>query len=798
MRMQRGYSKAKGRVLAAKTEKTEHDARGRAPLFDFISQNFTLIFILACCALYAVQLGIFEPYFDFQKTPQQALFGAACAVSVQGQYAYAAGDELLLHLPHGNASSAAAMFSGSGRVDGVRAEHAHGMRLESLVLNGKTLCSPCENGKTYAVPGLDRGFLAVEATASDDGADYWNGTGTTGLALFKQARKTHVAAPLRLKISGGWLAEANQRVPSSFYGEDAPFHIRRVALLADYLAAGKWPWAIYSFVSVLPPALFYAAFGVPHAYAFKVYEILLFFAPVLLFYAFSRKLPLLQNAAFLFASLAYLFLPTQGYPLGNGADLFLYGMMPHALATYLSLAFFYFAYEAVLEKKAASLLPSVLFFLLATAANPRILLALAVALAVIAAGAAAGGKLRRVAVLAIACAAAASWLVSSFLQGFDFEGYPSLGGVAPGGAINSLLFLLQAGYGAMPVFFAIGVWLAVKRRSLFALLLAGDSAVMLVVATSPSIAAAAPFADTLRFLPSFYLPFAFVAGLGASALWSSAAAGLESVRRKLKLRIGRDTLAVAFMLAILAPFAALLLSVAQSGADEYIGKLQSLGAAADYSSFEQARMIMGSERALLVTRAGASEYPPFDPWLEKTGIAYQQDADSVASEMQRLRLRYVMAGNALNQWGKSDVSAAELVKELDADQRFDRALSSGTVQVYALRGAAAAPDAWGEDVAVEKAELALDRAEVSGECFADGCELLVYSQTLPASAACSSELGSCSAAYDKDAGAWRVKGINQGRFSFVLAPVHSGMEAVLLFAGALALIACARHFDEWS
>lgn len=791
MRTKRSRGKQTGRVLLGKVE------AAHSPLFNFISRNFALIFILACCALYAAQLGIFEPHFDFQKTPQQALFGAACAVSVQGLYAYAAGDELLLYLPHGGAS-AAAIFSGSGKAGSMQVEMDEpGMRLERLVLNGKEICAPCENGKTYAVSDLDGKFLAVEAKSADGGAGYWNGTGTPRLAFFQQVVKTHVAAPLHLKISG-WVAETNQRMPSSFYGEDAPFHIRRVALLADYLTNGKWPWATYSFVSVLPPALFHAAFGVPHEYAFKLYEIALFFVPVLLFWLFSRKFPVLQDAAFLFASLAYLFLPTQGYPLGNGADLFLYGMMPHALATYLSLAFFYFAYEALLEKKAGSLLPAVLFFLLAAAANPRILLALAVALAVLAAGAAASGRLRRLAILAIACAAATIWLAFAFLQDFDFGGYSSLGGVAAGGAEGSLLLLLQAGYGVMPVFFAVGAWLAWKQRNLFVLLVAAYSAVMFVIATSPAIAAAVPFADALRFLPSFYLPFVFAAGAGAAAFWGKTAAWLESARRKWKIRVDRDTLAVAFMIAILAPFAALLFGLAQSGTDEYVSKLHSLEAASDYSSFEQARMVIGSERALLVTRAGGSEYPPFDSWLEKTGIAYHQDADGIASEMQRLRLRYVMAGNALSQWSASDVSAWELVKELGADPRFERVLSGGTVQVYALRGAAAAPDVWGKNAAVEKAELLLDRAEVSGECFADACEALVYSQAMPASAACSSELGGCSVVYDKETGAWRVSGIKRGRFSFVLAPVHSGMEAALLFLGALVFIACARYFDERS
>ena len=702
-----------------------------------------------------------------------------------------------MYLPHRNAS-AAAIFSGSGNADAVSVFFDEpGMVLERLILNGEEVCKLCESRKTYPVPDSGSGFLAVEAAASYDGTDYWGNSSGHGLAFFQQSEKTHVAAPLRLKISGGWLAETAQGMPSSFYGEDAPFHIRRVALLAGYLANGKWPWAAYSFVSVLPPALFYAATGAPHEYAFKLYEIALFFVPVLLFWLFSRKLPVLQNAAFVFASLAYLFLPTQGYPLGNGADLFLYGMMPHALATYLSLAFFYFAYEAVLEKKAGSLLPAALLFLLAFAANPRILLALAVALAVLAAGAAACGRLRRLAVLAIACAAATGWLAFAFLQDFDIGEYTALGGAVPGGAGGSLFLLLQAGYGVMPVFFAVGAWRAWKQRNQFAFLVAAYSALMFLIATSPSIAAAAPAADVLRFLPSFYLPFVFVAGAGAAAFWGEACAWLESARRKWKIRIDRDTLAVAFMIAILAP-AAVLLSLAQSGAGVYTGRLHSLEAAADYSSFERARILLGSERVFLVTRAGGSEYPPFDAWLEKTSIAYHQDAISIASEMQRLHLRYVIAGNALSQWSASDATASGLVKELDADPRFERALSGGTVQVYALRGAATAPDVRGEDAAVEQAELALDRAEVSGECRADACEILVYSQTMPKSAACSTELGGCSAAYDNEAGAWRVFGIKRGRFSFALAPVHGDMEAALLFSGALALIACVRYFDEWS
>jgi hypothetical protein len=321
---------------------------------------------------------------------------------------------------------------------------------------------------------------------------------------------------------------------------------------------------------------------------------------------------------------------------------------------------------------------------------------------------------------------------------------------------------------------------------------------MFAFATSQSLAAAAPFADVLRFLPSFYLPMVFVAGAGAAAFWKEATGWLVSVRTKRKLRVDRNTLAVAVILAILVPLSAMLLSLAQAGVEQYASRPHSLEAASDYSSFELARSVIGGERVLLVSRAGESEYPPYDFWLEKTAIAYYQDAGSIASEMQRLRLRYVAVGNALHQWGEGDVSAAGLVKELDSDSRFALALSSGTARVYALRGAQAAPDARGENVMAERAELSLDRAEISGECRADACEVLVYSQTMPASAACESELGECSAAYDRDAGAWRVSGVRRGRFSFELAPRHSSIEAALLFAGALLLIVCSLYFDKWS
>ena len=308
------------------------------------NSNLPYYFVLLVCLAFALELGILEPQFLFQKSPAEVLAGANCPQAAPA-WAFASEERLLLYLPHSQPSEAAALFDGRGEANGVRVGFSEPMMgLYGLWINGEKLCSPCSSGE-YHLANPASGRLKVRAEAAEN--DSATAPTTFAMALFDKEKQTHALAPLSISVEGGWRAVPNSAMPSSFYGVDAPFHVNRVEVLSGYLAQLRWPWADYSFISVLPSSLLQLAGGISHQYAYKVYSIALFFVPVLVFFLFSRKLKSGGRPAFMFASLLYLAMPVRGYLTGGLADLFIYGMMPHALATYLSLFFLYFAYEFV-------------------------------------------------------------------------------------------------------------------------------------------------------------------------------------------------------------------------------------------------------------------------------------------------------------------------------------------------------------------------------------------------------------------------------------------------------------------
>ena len=775
------------------------------PAIERLSWKFPYLLVFACCLLFAVQLGIFQPYFYFEKTSSSAAY-PGCNMAGAMLNGYASGSDALAYLPHAENFTAAFAFAGSGKISGAQFGFDEpGIAIDGIDLNGMLVCGPCVNftGRVLGVDdtggmGAASGMLLLQVRGHSISLNRsLQSLGSPAhAALFENVYQTHMTAPLHMSVAGGWAAATGRKMPSSFYGEDAPFHMNRVPILAGYLSHFALPWSAYSFVSMVPPALFYAATALPHEYAFKAWEILLFFVPIGIFYLFSRKGQQHSAAVFVLSSLAYLFLPSLGYPLGGGADLFFYGMAPHTIATYCSLLFFLFSYEFVLErgggkKQSPGALPEIALLLLcaalsalAFASNPRIIFTLGIGFAVIAFSACACGRLRRAAILLMACAASGAWLAYSFLQDFSFGGYGALGGAAPASGM-ALLLLVQVGYAILPALFAVGAYFAWKKKSFFTFICAGYSAIMFVFATSDAIQHAAPFADVLRFLPSFYLLFAFVSGVGLAAALEWCALRAASAGRRFSL--GKDVFAIALMLSVIAPAAFLMMAFGSATVAQYSQKASSLDAASDYSSFAAARALIGSERAAMVSRGDVSEYPAFDTGLERIISAPVSDPSSLSAWMKSEQLRYVIIGNEAGIGSANDTGEWQVADAIGVDADFERVLDAGTVQVFALKGASPAPDAYGNGTYIEEAETSFDRASVNGECRAENCTVLVYSQTIPRSAVCNGMPKPCSLSIEPETGAIAVSGISRGRFSFEITPQHSPAEIALIVAGIAAL-----------
>jgi len=637
--------------------------------------NLPVLIVLVFCIACAAGLGAFDPVLHFQK-----------ASASTGIDAYAAGNGLLLRMPHSGAMNASAVFEGSGKAASISYSLASaGANVTRIMAGGKLACAPCEQKKEYNVSA--EGALDVSVFAQEVPIGMMNDSGALGRVFFERNVRSDVDFPVMLSVQGGWRASAGETMPSSFYGTDAPFHINRVGAAAEKLARWQFPWAAYTFASVLPAAAIKLAFGVSQGYAFKLWEILLFFLPVAVFYLFSRKLSRGADAVFLFSSLLYLSLPSQGMLVGGGADLFMYGMVAHTLATSLSLLCLLFAYEFVVEGKMRGFWLAALFCMLAAASNQRIMVANGIGLGCLLAISLPMHRARRALLAGVACAATGAWLVAPLFAGGGTVGtYAVLGGAATESLARSILGFFQLGYYALPALFAAGLAYAAGRKEMFLLFLFADCALVFVFASSPEVNAVAPFLDGLRFMPSFFLPVFFISGAGALAafLWAAGAWGKLAAR----FRLDRLDVAVTFALAILLPLGALFASLAMSSLGQYSGEANSLSLIAEYSDLRAAYGIIGNGCAVMSGRNAISFYPVYDEVVLRTYL-FDADANQTAAEMQRLGCSYLLFGSTKMITDASQPARWQEYAAFAGEARFEEIKYGGAVRLFRLREAPA-------------------------------------------------------------------------------------------------------------
>lgn len=673
---------------AARTTAINRIAASADDFFSHDHSHFAMYAVFVCCLLYAVALGIHQPDFEYQQADAAIVAGEGCPALQGFEPAFAYRNRVVLPGVHWQSYSLDANFDGSGPASRLRIEEAGAaLNITSLRVNGEIVCSPCLAGKPYPLQPEERSSGRLDILLQVSGGSISSeafGERSGGLAFFQEQVKTKVVEPVVISLDGGWQAKTDRSMPSSFYGVDAPFHIDRIPVLARYLAAGKWPWDYYSFLSATPPALIYLAFGVTQQYAYKVCEILLFFVPVVLFWLFSRKLSRGRDTAFLFASFAYLFIPAVGYPTG-GPELFLYGMTAHTLATYFSLFFFLFAYEFAFEGKRQGAWLAVLFFALAVLSNQRIGFVLAIMLAVMLAWLAWKRKFLQAVLFGAACAASVVWFAIPYLQSADLASYSALGGISVSAARGSPLGLFfQTGFLAFPVLFAIGSAFVVASRERFALALLACAAAVFALSTSEQVNAAFPFVDGLRLLPSFVLPGMFAVGVGGGALLKLTVEWAVLAGRKAGM--DRTTVAGVLVLALLAPAAMMFFVFATATMEQYREEAHSAHALVDYVSQEKALRIVDGERHAFVFSGEASQYPVAGRLAGVVSLDYV-NGSSLAERMEREGLRYAIMGNEKRIYSPGEKPRWSEYKELSASPLFDRMPSYGYAALFRLKGA---------------------------------------------------------------------------------------------------------------
>ena len=639
--------------------------------------SIPVLLVVAFCIAFAVYLGALEPKLYFQKE-----------AGISGIDAYAAGNSLLLRMPHGADMSASAAFDGTGSASSISFSlPSAGGNVTELDINGAQVCSPCEAKTEYPVAGGGRLAVSVLVNETPVLVPGASGGWLARRAFFEKNAREDVDFPVLLTVGGGWRAAVEESMPSSFYGTDAPFHIHRVGVAAESLSRLSLPWASYTIESATPPALLVLLSGASQQYAFKLWEILVFFIPVTAFYLFSRKLPHGKDAVFLFASLFYLFLPSQGMLNGGGADLFMYGMVAHTLATSLSLFCLLFAYEFVAEGKPRGFWLSVLFCLLAVASNQRIAVAIGIGVFALFCLSLPMRRARMAILLGVAFAAASVWLVLPlFSQGGTVASYSVLGGASTEGLLQSVLGFFQLGYFLLPLFFAAGIAYSLGEKDLFALFLIASCLLVLVFATSQDANSLAPFLDGLRFMPSIFLPMFFISGMGAFAALGWARAGW----RKLCSMFRLDDLdvSVTFALAVLMPLAALFASLALSAMDQYASEATSVAVAAEYGDLQSAYGIIGNECAVQSGRNAISFYPIYGEGFERTYL-FDGDANSTVAEMGNRDCGYLLLGSTKMLSDASQAARWQEYAALASDARLKEIKYGGAVPLFVLRGAQA-------------------------------------------------------------------------------------------------------------
>ena len=771
--------------MKTRKEKAAHARKGGQPgwnLLAWASGRLPILIVIMSCLLFALQLGALQPEFYFQKVSASGggVFGSS--------YAYASGNALLLKLPHAQNMSANALFLGGGHVSSISyAGTDQTANVTKILVDGKLACSPCIAGKDY--PAKADGDITVDVFANETPlAAQPAGDGPVKRAFFDKTMATGIDAEVKIKLDGGWQARPNSDVPSSFYGVDAPFHIHRVMIGASHLLLLQWPWAEYTYLSAMPASVIYLLTGASHQYAYKLWEILLFFLPVIIFYLFSRKLARGKDAVFLFSSLIYLFLPSQGMLVGGGADLFMYGMTAHTLATMLSLISLLFAYEFAVEGKDGRFWPALLFFVLAVASNQRIFVALAIGMGALLAISLVVGGARRAVLLGIACAAAVAFLLAPFaINANQLASYSALGGASTESLGGSLLGFFQLGYFALPLLFIAGVAAAVSKREVFLIFLFADCALVFVFATSPDVNRLAPFLDGLRFMPSFFLPVFFLSGAGALLVFEFVISLVGKAGRRLKL--DRLDATVSFCLAILAPLAVLFASAALSAMSQYHGEAASLVVAAEYSELQAADGIIGDGCAFAQGKTDVSQYPIYDKGFERSIITDKDSSGAIIDAMASMRCKYLILGNAKLVTSTTENTRWQEYVGFKNEPRLEEVAYGGSNRLFALKGVEPAAKVESSNARVDGYSFDYDRGSVQGECLADACALRIRQDSLPAELACGKAQG-CSVRFDPAGYAFYVDGIPRGTFDIALEPQPAYWLCPLVVAGAAVAFVC--------
>ena len=773
-----GGSAAVGKKGARLTEKT---APARLKIVELAGSRLPVLIVLLFCLAFAVRLGAMQPDFYFQKAD------AGNGGNLGSGYAYASGNALLFKLPHAQNMGARAVFLGNGRISSISYSNSdQSANVTKILVGGRVACSPCIAGKEYPVEAADNASVEVFAVEAALAApqDAW----LVKRVFFEKTMRTGIDALVDVKLLGGWQSRPDSAAPSSFYGVDAPFHIHRVPIGASHLLRLQWPWAEYTYLSAVPASLIYMLPGVSRQYAYKLWEIILFFLPVVVFYLFSRKLARGKDAVFLFASLIYLFLPSQGMLNGGGADLFMYGMTAHTLATSLSLVSLLFAYEFAVEKRNPSFWLSLLFFVLAVASNQRIFIALAAGMGALFVLSLVAADARRAVLLGIACTAAVAFLLAPFaINAGGLASYSVLGGASTENIGWSLVGFFQIGYFILPVLFIAGAAAAVPKREMFLVFLFADCALVFAFATSPEMNRLVPFLDGLRFMPSFFLPVFFVSGAGALLVFELVAARLENAGKKLKL--DRLDTVVSFCFAILVPLALLFASAALSAMDQYRDEANSLVAAAEYSELQTAYGTIGDACVFIQGITDVSQYPAYESGLDMSIITQLDSSEAIINAIKDARCGYLLLGNAKSIASESEATRWQEYAGFKNESRLEEIAYGGSNRLFSLKGVEKAAKVESGSARIDRQSFDYDRGSVQGECLAENCTLRIRRDSLPAALACRGVQG-CRVKFDEAGYAFYVGGIPRGKFGIALEPRMADWFCPLVFAGALAALAC--------
>lgn len=750
-------------------------------------KRFLVFLVLALCAVLAVRLGVFEQDYRFQKS--LAMVSGNCLDgTATPAFAFAESDAIILPAGMGSCSSIAA-FEGAGRATG--ASVSGGAEVLSLEINGQEICGPCMENASYRFAKAQEGALHIVAkTAPKSTGNATQGRSRINIAFVDNLYGTTIQPEVGILITGGWKSVPNTQIPSSVYGTDAPVHLNRARILPEYLSRLEWPYAGYTFLSALPPAALNLAFGTPPEYAYKLWQIALFFFPVAIFYLFSRKLARGNDAVFAAASLLYLCFPVTGLLTGGGPDLFLYGMTSHSLATYLSLLFFFYAHEYAAERKRGALAYATLFFMLAFLSNQRIIVALGVLAFVASIPALARMDFRRIALLAICLICSILWNALPYASSINAGKYGALGGANISGEGTWIVAVLQSGYLVLPLLFLAGAWEAYKNRDLRPLLLAGGAVLVMLFATSPQVNRLAPFVDGIRFMPSFFLPAFLLAGMGAYFLWRlfiDAYERVSSARKWDKITYGG-----ALVMAVFLPAAAVFFAVSATSTDFYVRTVGSMDAAQDYVSQQQAWAIVGGERSFFISESRSSQYPVYEQNLQGTYVVDFGSPDSLAQRMRDYRVRYVILGSTKHALEKNRASTVPRYDEylaLKGDARFEEMPLAGGDRLFLLKDGESGDVFFAQGADIKSYSVRFDRATFTGTCNADSCSIVFFAVVPPLNE-CVVSGGRCTAEVDAEKRVVSVQGIPRGDFRLSVSPKNQEYVLPLVLASALMIGAC--------